>query len=150
MIKRNQCKAIAKSTKIRCRKSGNFGSDYCEYHGPLCQSTTNFGLPCNSMVLNFRDGYIYCHNHANVGIERFFGTHEPSNCNINEQPFKKKQSSINHETMNQKRTEFLNPNTTIKPTTIKSTTTTTTTITTTNEDHLSTIFSLLEFSNKKY
>lgn len=125
-----QCKAIIIAKKRRCLKSEIGCSEYCEFHGPLCQALTNVGMPCNSMVLNFRKGYIYCENHANINIERHIGMHEAC-CNINLSD-QRKRSTENK--------DVYPGNTIIEQTT--------TTITTSNTDHLCKIFDLLELSKK--
>ena len=132
-VGRKQCKAIIIAKKRRCLKYEICGSEYCEWHGPLCQAVTNSGLPCNSMVFNFRDGSIYCENHAHVGIERHIGIHEP-------------RYSYGHEEKTtytkQRKDQDVSNRTTItrKETTI--------TVTTSNEDHLCKILESLELSKK--
>lgn len=144
--RKQQCKAIIIKKQRRCLKYEICKSEYCEWHGPLCQALTNSGSPCNSMVFNFRDGSRYCENHANVGTERHIGVHEPSYSKV----------SLNKVGTNNKQRKDLHLDvssphhhrTTITITRKE----TTTTIITSNEDHLCKIFDLLELStnNKKY
>jgi hypothetical protein len=130
MIKqRQQCKAFIIAKKRRCLKLEISSSDYCEFHGPLCQALTNVGMPCNSMVLNFRKGYIYCENHTNVGIERHLGILEEPSYSYNRSEYNNNKSNNEY------------PGKTI----IKQTTTT---ISTSNVDHLCKIIELLDISKK--
>ena len=62
MSETNQCTAIILRTGERCKKR-HIGENYCIYHGPFCQALTLKGLPCNSMVRKFREGFIYCDLH---------------------------------------------------------------------------------------
>jgi len=74
------CKAIIVRFGRRCYNRPS-SEGYCIYHGPLCYALTLDGLPCNSMVLKFREGFIYCSKHENVSIERYVGQHQPTKRN---------------------------------------------------------------------
>jgi hypothetical protein len=134
-MSQQQCKTFIIKKQRRCLLNGMGGSEYCQWHGPLCQGVKNSGSPCNSMVLNFRDGSIYCKNHANVGIERHVGIHEPS-YNYCRQNFRQR---TNYSKQRKELNESLDTTTITK-------TKTTTSITTSNEEHLCKFLELLELS----
>ena len=75
--RRSQCVATIIRYDRRCLKE-EVGDGYCEYHGPLCQAMTIKNVPCNSMVLRFREGFIFCDIHRNVPMNKFFGVHSPT------------------------------------------------------------------------
>jgi hypothetical protein len=75
-----QCIATILRLGRRCRNREE-GGDYCRFHGPLCEARTLLGKPCNSMVLKFRQGFIYCDHHEHVSIESFVGPHSATKHN---------------------------------------------------------------------
>ena len=133
MSETNQCIAIILRTGERCKKR-HIGENYCIYHGPFCQALTLKGLPCNSMIRKFREGFIYCDLHEKVSIERFSGPHSSATPTL----FKSKTTTTR---------DTFKPDLTGRFTVITTTTTTTTTTTISTEE-LSSLLERMEVSKK--
>lgn len=125
------CQAIIIRLNRRCKNLPSSGGCYCNHHGPLCHALTLNGVPCNSMVLKFREGFIYCAKHENVSLERYIGQHPPTKCHPTDLP-KKTKAEERVQTSNAYLSSTIEPRTTTSNTTTTTTTITTTITKTTN------------------
>jgi len=150
------CQAIIIRLNRRCKNLPSSGGCYCNHHGPLCHALTLNGVPCNSMVLKFREGFIYCAKHENVSLERYIGQHPPTKCHPTDLP-KKTKAEERVQTSNAYLSSTIEPRTTTSNTTTTTTTitttitkttnvTTTTTTTTTTTEELGELFEWLGLS----
>lgn len=69
-----RCKGTVTKENRQCYNNEIGTTNYCAYHGPLCRATTKLGLPCRSMVLKFREGYVYCNIHDRIYSEQHEST----------------------------------------------------------------------------